>query len=110
MFTNRVSKIVIVLIVLAIASVTVSFVARPPAQLVASHMEPRYVVLERQAIREYVLGERYGEMPHNAVLSTAEHIQREYSLGERYGVTPREYARQQALREYWLGERYGQTH
>jgi hypothetical protein len=34
---------------------------------------------------------------------------REYDLGERYGETPQRYTLEQALREYLLGERYGQT-
>jgi hypothetical protein len=58
-----------------------------------------------QVLREYQLGERYGETS----LTSAEKIQREYLLGERYGVTPQQYTQAQIQREYWLGERYGQT-
>ena len=109
MFTNRVSKIIVILVVLAVASVTVSFVAGPAVNSAPNKIEPRYVALEKQAMREYVLGERYGETPLWIVPSSAENIRREYLLGERYGATPREFTREQALREYWLGERYGVT-
>jgi len=34
---------------------------------------------------------------------------REYDLGERYGETPQQYTQEQVLREYLLGERYGVT-
>jgi len=62
-----------------------------------------------QIQREYNLGERYGEIPHGIAGFSAEQIWRAYWLGERYGQTPQQYIREQALREYWLGERYGQT-
>jgi hypothetical protein len=41
-----------------------------------------------QSRREYLLGERYGEIPQNTVLFGVEQIRREYMLGERYGQTP----------------------
>ena len=118
MFTNRISKPVVILLILAVASVTVSFVAQPPSFPTANRSyergekipeEPAYIALERQINREYVLGERYGQRPEAVTQFSAEKIRREYSLGERYGVTPRDHAQEQALREYWLGERYGQT-
>jgi|GEM_PF-1512769 len=62
-----------------------------------------------QALRDYQLGERYGELPQNVALFSAEQIRRELLMGERYGITPQGYAEKNALREYWLGERYGQT-
>ena len=61
-----------------------------------------------QIQREFELGERYGETSHAIAGFSGEQIQREYWLGERYGETPQQYAQKQALREYWLGERYGQ--
>ena len=93
MSTTRISKIVFVLLALTIALLTVSFIARPtgiPGVNRSTNSveqlpgQPAYIAMEKQDIREYI-------------------------LGERYGVTPRDYAHEQALREYWLGERYGQT-
>lgn len=72
MSSNRISKIVLVLLALAVVLVSVSFATR-------SH-----VALHENAVREF-------------------------QLGERYGQTPQEYSREQAAREVWLGERYGQT-
>ncbi len=88
--------------VLAVLLATAAFAVR---NVVSNHP---YTESKEQSLREYQLGERYGETAGNSVLFSKEEIQREYMLGERYGVTPAEYARQQALREYWLGERYGQ--
>lgn len=118
MFSNRISKPAVILLILAVAAVTVSFVARPAGFLTASHSyerseqipaEPAYIALERQINREYILGERYGQRPEAVTQFSAEQIRREYLLGERYGVTPQSYAHEKALREYWLGQRYGQT-
>src|SRR5512138_3750794 len=97
MFTNRISKIIVILVVLAIASVTVSFVARPDTNPTPNKIEPPYVALEKQAMREYVLGERYGETPLRIIHSNAEQVRREYLLGERYGVTPERYTQEKAL-------------
>src|SRR5215216_1299787 len=88
MFTNRISKAIVVLLVLAIASVTASFVPRSTSE---NHVD-----------------ERYGEPPEKiAGLIAEQKIHREYILGERYGVTPQH--AQSVQREYWLGERYGQA-
>ena len=109
MFTYRISKIVAVLLLLAAVFVTASFVVGPvrfPAGQL--HAEPLYIVLEKQNIREYELGERYGQLPEKLAQFSAEQIRREYLLGERYGVTPQQDVSNNALREYWLGERYGQ--
>ena len=85
MLPYRISKIAAGLLILILMFVTVNFVAGPARSPAATlHAEPLHVVLEKQNIREY-------------------------ELGERYGVTPQAYAEQQALREYWLGEKYGQT-
>jgi len=102
MFTNRFSKLVVATIVIAVALVTVSMIP-------ADFTSVRVVESKEQALREYQLGERYGVLPQNMALFSADQIHRDYILGEKYGVTPQEYAREQALREYWLGERYGQT-
>lgn len=118
MYINRISKSAVILLVLVVASVTVSFVAQPAGFLTANRsserreqisVEPAYIALERQINREYILGERYGQMPQAVTQFSAEQINREYILGERYGVTPQRNTEEQALREYWLGERYGQT-
>jgi hypothetical protein len=61
----------------------------------------------QQVAREYQLGERYGVLPPNSIRFGPAEAAREYQLGERYGQTPEQFARQQALREYQLGERYG---
>jgi hypothetical protein len=102
MFTNRFTKIVVATIVIAVALVTASM-------LPAGSTSVRIVESKEQALREYQLGERYGVLPQNIALFSADQIHRDYILGEKYGVTPQEYAREQALREYWLGERYGQA-
>ena len=110
MLPYRISKIAAGLLILILMFVTANFVAGPARSPAATlHAEPLYVVLEKQDIREYELGERYGQLPQNSVHLSVEQIEREYILGERYGVTPQGYAEQQALREYWLGEKYGQT-
>ncbi len=90
-------------VVIALAAV-IAFTAR--AALATSGSA--YHQSAEQVLREYQLGERYGETPPHVAQFSAEQIRREYILGERYGVTPQGYAEQQALREYWLGERYGQ--
>ncbi len=100
MFNSRFSKIVVATIVIAVALVTVSMIP-------AGSTSVRIVESKEQALREYQLGERYGVLPQNEALFSADQIHRDYILGEKYGVTPQEYAREQALREYWLGERYG---
>jgi hypothetical protein len=61
----------------------------------------------QQVAREYQLGERFGVLPPNSIRFGPAEAAREYQLGERYGQTPEQFARQQALREYQLGERYG---
>ena len=102
MFTNRYSKIVVAIIVVAVALVTASMID-------AGSTSVSVVESREQALREYQLGERYGEIPQNAAQFSAAQMRREYILGERYGVTPQKYTYELALREYWLGERYGQT-
>jgi len=155
MFTKPVTKIFAVLLVLAVASITASFISgSPPAsatdrsydrveqmRAARSRVDSSYSLIEQvrlgrtlnssvdrsydgleqmrndrlhlqtkeRALREYQLGERYGEIPSHVAQFSAVQIHREYILGERYGVTPQGYAEQQALREYWLGEKYGQT-
>ena len=93
MLSKPVSKIFIILLVLVVAAVTTSFISHSANSSVANHpsdnskpmpAEPAYVALEKQTLREYQLGERYGE-------------------------TPQDFAQQKLLREYWLGEKYGQT-
>jgi hypothetical protein len=101
MSTNR----LLVLSAFIALVVTVSFTAHKAF----SNANPTYSESKDQALREYKLGERYGESPVSSAIFSAEQIQREYVLGERYGVTPQQYAHDKALREYWLGERYGQT-
>jgi hypothetical protein len=100
MSTNR---LLILLAVIALAA-TASFTA----QRAFSNANFPYSAKDSE-LREYRLGERYGESPESSGMFSVEHIQREYTLGERYGVLPQEYTHEQALREYWLGERYGQT-
>jgi hypothetical protein len=155
MLTKPATKIFVVLLVLAITSVTASFISgSAPASVTdrsydrveqiraaRSRVDSSYSLIEQvrlgrtlnastdrsydslehmrndrlhlqtkeQALREYQLGERYGEILSHVVQFSAVRIHREYILGERYGVTPQQYAHEQALREYWLGERYGQT-
>ena len=104
MFINRFSKIVVLLVVVAVALVTASFVTNQVKTYRSSYIESK-----AQILREYQLGERYGESPLHVAQFSAEQIRREYILGERYGVTPQEYTHEQALREYWLSEKYGQT-
>jgi len=100
MSTNRLFTLSIALVIVAaIAFTTQSFLLAP---------ERTYQESTDQILRDYDLGERYGEMPQN----TAEQILHEYLLGERYGETPESitgFSAQQTLREYWLGERYGVT-
>ena len=109
MFTKSVSKIFTVLFVLAVALLTTSFILRS-APASAVDRSSAGVETKEQALREYVLGERYGALPLPGPAASVEELaQREYEHGERYGVTPRQYASEKALREYWLGERYGQT-
>lgn len=107
MFKNRLFN----LIVAALFIVVVALVTRQALATRANAPDANSVYTESKepALREFQLGERYGQLPAHAVLWSAEQIRREYFLGERYGVTLQEYAEQQALREYWLGERYGQT-
>ena len=105
MFINRffnliVSAVLVVIVALAIQQAFATQAITPNV---------KYSESKEQALREYRLGERYGEMPALIAKFSAEQIRREYFLVERYGVTPQGYTEQQALREYWLGERYGQT-
>jgi len=107
MYTNRLFVLSVVIALVAV----VAFAAREvfaPA-VVAADAENSFTQSEEGAIREYELGDRYGELPGYIDGFSPEQIQREYILGERYGVIPQGYAQQLALREYWLGERYGQT-
>jgi len=106
MFTNRFTKIVVVIVVFVVALVTASMI---PAGSAPSNSETAHVQYLNGEKAMYGPGERYGVLPDQIAWLIAEQIQREYILGERYGVTPQQYAPEQALREYWLGERYGQT-
>jgi hypothetical protein len=101
MFTNRYFSLIV-----ASALVVVIVFAVQQVSAIRSNV---YSESGSQVLREYQLGERYGESSQNSALSNAERIQREYALGERYGVTPQQYTQAQIQREYWLGERYGQT-
>jgi hypothetical protein len=97
MFTNRLFSLIV-----ATALVIVIVFA---VQQVSAIRPSVYSESSSRALREYHLGERYGETSP----TSAEKIQREYLLGERYGVMPEQYTQAQIQREYWLGERYGQT-
>jgi hypothetical protein len=107
MFTNRLFNLILaaVLVVVLALAVQQAFATKAIVQEAGGI----YTESKEQALREFQLGERYGELPPHVAEFSAEQIRREYFLGERYGVTPQGYAEQQALREYWLGERYGQT-
>jgi hypothetical protein len=77
MSTNRISKVVLVLLALAVVLVSVSFVA---------HSSDRsHVAFHGDAAREFQLGERYGQTPQEYAEQQAA---REYWLGERYGQRP----------------------
>src|SRR5512138_312402 len=101
MFTKRYFS----LIVAAVLVIVIVFAV----QQVSAIRSNIYTESSSQLLREYQLGERYGESSQNSAISNAERIQREYVLGERYGVTPQQYTQAQIQREYWLGERYRQT-
>jgi hypothetical protein len=63
MFTNRISKIVLVLLALAVVLVSVSF---------ATYSRDRsHVAFHGNAAREYQLGEQYGQMPSESVIDSA---------------------------------------
>lgn len=77
MSTNHISKIVLVLLAIAVVLVSVSF---------ATHSSDRSLIAFHGNVpREFQLGERYGQTPQeNSKRQTA----REVWLGERYGQTP----------------------
>jgi len=77
--TNR----LFALFVVAIAVVVV-FAARTAL----ASTNPNYHQSAQEALREYVLGEKYGVVPQGPAQFTPDQILREYILGERYGVTP----------------------
>jgi len=100
MFTNRLLTLLVVVALAAVVAFT--------AQTIFPSPDRTYHESADQILREYDLGERYGETPSNS----AEQASRESVLGERYGDTPESNPRftaEQILREYWLGERYGVT-
>jgi len=97
MFTNRLFSLIV-----AAALVIVIVFAVQQVSAIRSNI---YSESSSQALREYHLGERYGETS----LTGAERIQREYLLGERYGVSVQKFAQAQISREYWLGERSAHT-
>ena len=101
MSASRLSILFVVILLVA----TFAFMA----QKAISNANPTFIESKEQVLREYELGERYGETPGSFAMFSAEQIHRESVLGERYGVTPQEYVQQLTRREYWLGERYGQT-
>jgi hypothetical protein len=89
MFTNRISKIVLVLLALAVVLVSVSF---------ATYSSDRsHVAFHGNAAREYQLGERYGQSPQQFTENKAA---REFQLGERYGQIPSELVIDSATRSY----------
>jgi hypothetical protein len=95
MFTNRFTKIVVAIIVVAFALVSASMI--PAGSTSVSVVESK-----EQSLREYRLGERYGVLPEqNAWLIAEQKIQREYILGERYGVTTQEYASDQGASDFY---------
>jgi hypothetical protein len=107
MFINRLFNLIVAAVLIVIVALGIQQVLATKA--IVPETGGVYTESKEQALREYRLGERYGEMPALIAKFSPEQIQREYFLGERYGVTPQAYTEEQALREYWLGERYGQT-
>lgn len=107
MFTNRLFNLIVVAALVVVVALAIQQVFGTKA--IIPETGGVYTESNAQVLREYQLGERYGELPAQVAQFSVEQIRREYILGERYGVTPQGYAEQQALREYWLGERYGQT-
>jgi hypothetical protein len=107
MFTNRLFNLTVMAVLVAVGVLAIQQVFVTKA--IIPETGGVYTESNEQALREYQLGERYGDLPPHVAQFSAEQVQREYILGERYGVTPQEYIHEQALREYWLGERYGQT-
>ena len=107
MFTNRLFNLSIaaVFVVVVALEVQQAFVTKAIVPLTSGV----YTQSKEQALREYELGERYGETPVHVAIFGPEQIRRDHFLGDRYGETPQEYASEQTLREYWLGERYGVT-
>jgi hypothetical protein len=107
MFTNRLFNLILaaVLVVVIVLAAQHAFATKA----IVPETSGVYTESNEQALREFQLGERYGEFPPHVAQFSAVPIRREFLLGERYGVTPQGYAEQQALREYWLGEKYGQT-
>ena len=92
--------------VIALVVIVVSAISPAVAATGGDHT---FTQSKKEALREFQLGERYGELPENIGGFSPEQIQREYELGERYGETPARFSAEQIWREYWLGERYGQT-
>jgi hypothetical protein len=106
MFKNRFFNLILAAVVVAAVALAVQQAFATKA--IVPETGGIYTESEAQALHEYKLGERFGEIPVPVAGFRTEQIRREYILGERYGVTPQAYAAQQVLREYWLGERYGQ--
>ncbi len=107
MSTNRLFNLSILIVLLAVVGFAVREVVGATAIL--ADTKRTYIESNEQALRDYQLGERYGEIPSYIAEFSAEQIRRAYLLGERYGVTPDNQSKEQALLEYQSGERYGET-
>ena len=107
MFTNRLFNLILAAAIVVVVALGIQQVITTKAIL--PETGGVYTESKEEALREFQLGERYGETPSHVAEFSAEQIHREFILGERYGVTPQSELQTQILREYWLGERYGQT-
>jgi hypothetical protein len=104
--TNRFFNLILAAVVVVIVTLAIQQIISTKA--IMPETAGVYAESKEQALREFQLGERYGETPSHVAEFSAEQIHREYFLRERYGVTPQSELQTQILREYWLGERYGQ--
>ena len=108
MFASRISKFFIVLLVFVAALATVSFAVRSAN---APTVDRSYDAIEQMHALRFI-SSSYDLVEQIRVKRSSMDVKnvaiREYQLGERYGELPQDVASEKAARKYWLGERYGQ--
>jgi hypothetical protein len=109
MFTNRLFKVTIVVVLVVVGLLALQPFAKasetPKANPAASQSD-------QQALHEYRLTERYGEVPASLAQISAEQAAHENRLREWYGDVPQNLAQitaEQAAHNYNLSERYGEV-
>jgi Tfp pilus assembly protein PilV len=109
MSANRLFKVTLAVVLVIVGLLALQPFAKATVASTANQADGQS---RAQALLNYNLSERYGDVPQALLNSAAEQAAHEYRMHEWYGDVPQallQSAAEQAAHEYRMRERYGET-